>query len=157
MSDLTWDKEKIKSILPHREPFLFIDEIIEIDGTQKVVAVKYINKNESFFQGHFPDKPVMPGVLIIEAMAQASIILYSIDKPEIAKARPDYYLGKVKAEFLSPVYPGDKLIIETNKVKFLDNAAITDTIAKVNNKIVAKANLVFGVRKSNYSATDPHR
>ena len=157
MSDLTWDKEKIKSILPHREPFLFIDEIIEIDGAQKVVAVKYINKNESFFQGHFPDKPVMPGVLIIEAMAQASIILYSIDKPEITKTHPDYYLGKVKAEFLSPVYPGDKLIIETNKVKFLDYAAITDTIAKVNNKIVAKANLVFGVRKSNYSATDPHR
>lgn len=157
MSDLTWDKEKIKSILPHREPFLFIDEVIEIDGTQKVVAVKYINKNESFFQGHFPDKPVMPGVLIIEAMAQASIILYSIDKPEIAKAHPDYYLGKVKAEFLSPVYPGDKLIIETNKVKFLDYAGITDTIAKVNNKIVAKANLVFGVKKSNYSATDPHR
>ena len=154
---MIWDKEKIKSILPHREPFLFIDEIIEIDGAQKVVAVKYINKNESFFQGHFPDKPVMPGVLIIEAMAQASIILYSIDKPEIAKAHPDYYLGKVKAEFLSPVYPGDKLIIETNKVKFLDYAAITDTIAKVNNKIVAKANLVFGVRKSNYSATDPHR
>ena len=154
---MIFDKEKIKSILPHREPFLFIDEIIGIDGTQKVVAVKYINKNESFFQGHFPDKPVMPGVLIIEAMAQASIILYSIDKPEIAKAHPDYYLGKVKAEFLSPVYPGDKLTIETNKVKFLDYAAITDTIAKVNNKIVAKANLVFGVRKSNYSATDPHR
>ena len=154
---MIWDKEKIKSILPHREPFLFIDEIIEIDGTQKVVAVKYINKNESFFQGHFPDKPVMPGVLIIEAMAQASIILYSIDKPEIAKAHPDYYLGKVKAEFLSPVYPGDKLTIETNKVKFLDNAGMTDAIIKVNNKIVAKANLVFGVRKSNYSATDPHR
>ena len=154
---MIWDKEKIKSILPHREPFLFIDEIIEIDGTQKVVAVKYINKNESFFQGHFPDKPVMPGVLIIEAMAQASIILYSIDKPEIAKAHPDYYLGKVKAEFLSPVYPGDKLIIETNKVKFLDNAGITDAIIKVNNKIVAKINIVFGVRKSNYSATDPHR
>ena len=154
---MIWDKEKIKSILPHREPFLFIDEIIEIDGTQKVVAVKYINKNESFFQGHFPDKPVMPGVLIIEAMAQASIVLFYIDKPEIAKTNPDYYLGKVKAEFLSPVYPGDKLIIETNKVKFLDYAAITDTIAKVNNKIVAKANLVFGVRKSNYSATDPHR
>jgi len=154
---MIFDKEKIKSILPHREPFLFIDEIIEIDGAQKVVAVKYINKNESFFQGHFPDKPVMPGVLIIEAMAQASIILYSIDKPEIAKAHPDYYLGKVKAEFLSPVYPGDKLTIETNKVKFLDNAGMTDAIIKVNNKIVAKINLVFGVRKSNYSATDPHR
>ena len=142
------DKEKIKSILPHREPFLFIDEVIEIDGTQKVVAVKYINKNESFFQGHFPDKPVMPGVLIIEAMAQASIILYSLCKPEIAKTHPNYYLGKVKAEFLAPVYPGDRLIIEAEKVKFLDYAAITDTIAKVNDIVVAKANLVFSIKKN---------
>jgi len=151
-----WDREKIESVLPHREPFLFIDEVIEIDSTQKVVAVKNIKKNESFFEGHFPDNPIMPGVLIIEAMAQASIILYSISKPEIVKTHPDYYLGKVKAEFLAPVFPGDKLIIETNKVKFLDYAAITDVIAKVNNKIVAKANLVFGIKKSNYSAADSH-
>ena len=95
MSDLKWDKEKIKSILPHREPFLFIDEIIEIDGTEKVVAVKNIKDNESFFEGHFPDNPIMPGVLIIEAMAQASIILYSVCKPEVAKTHPNYYLGKV--------------------------------------------------------------
>ncbi|HDH01264.1 MAG TPA: 3-hydroxyacyl-[acyl-carrier-protein] dehydratase FabZ, partial [Nitrospirae bacterium] len=68
---MLWDLEKIKSVLPHREPFLFIDEIIKIDGTQKVVAVKNIKKAENYFEGHFPDKPVMPGVLIIEAMAQA--------------------------------------------------------------------------------------
>jgi len=90
-------------------------------------------------------------------MAQASIILYSISKPEIVKTHPDYYLGKVRAEFLAPVLPGDKLIIEANKVKFLDYAAITDVIAKVNNEIVAKANLVFGIQKSNYSAADSHR
>ena len=141
-----WDKEKIKSILPHREPFLFIDEIIEFDRTQKVVAVKNIKDNESFFEGHFPGRPIMPGVLIIEAMAQASIILYSIDKPEIVKKHPHYYLGKIKSEFLAPVYPGNKLILETEKVKFLDYAAITDVIAKVNNKIVAKANLVFSIK-----------
>jgi 3-hydroxyacyl-[acyl-carrier-protein] dehydratase len=146
--NMHWDKEKIKSILPHREPFLFIDEVIEIDGTEKVVAVKNIRDNESFFEGHFPGKPIMPGVLIIEAMAQASIILFFVDKQKIAKAHPDYYLGKVKAEFLAPVYPGDRLIIETEKVKFLDYAAITDTIAKVDNKIVAKANLVFSIKKN---------
>jgi 3-hydroxyacyl-[acyl-carrier-protein] dehydratase len=141
-----WGKEKIKSILPHREPFLFIDEVIEIDGTEKVVAVKNIKDNESFFEGHFPGKPIMPGVLIIEAMAQTSIILYSICKPEIAKTHPNYYLGKVKAEFLSPVVPGDKLIVEINSVKVLDYAGITDAIAKVNDKIVAKANLVFSIK-----------
>ncbi len=143
---MNWDKEKIESILLHREPFLFIDEVIEVDGTQKIVAVKNIKNNESFFEGHFPGRPIMPGVLIIEAMAQASIILYSVDKPEIAKALPDYYLGKVKAEFLAPVYPGNKMIIEPEKVKFLDYAAITDVIARVSNKIVAKANLVFSIK-----------
>ncbi len=142
-----WDQEKIKSILPQREPFLFLDEVIEIEDTQKVVAVKNIKSNESFFEGHFPGKPLMPGVLIIEAMAQTSIILFCLDKPEVAKTMPDYYLGKVKAEFLAPVYPGDKMIVESSKVKFLDYAAITDTIARVNNTIVAKANLVFSIQK----------
>ena len=148
MSDLKWNKEKIKSILPHREPFLFIDEVIEIDDTEKVVAVKNIKLDEDFFKGHFPDKPIMPGVLIIEAMAQTSIIIYYICKPEIAKSHPNYYLGKVKAEFLAPVYPGDKLIIHAMKVKVLDYAAIIDTVAKVENNIVAKANFVFGIKKN---------
>ncbi len=133
--------------MPQREPFLFLDEVIEIEDTQKVVAVKNIKSNESFFEGHFPGKPLMPGVLIIEAMAQTSIILFCLDKPEVAKTMPDYYLGKVKAEFLAPVYPGDKMIVESSKVKFLDYAAITDTIARVNNTIVAKANLVFSIQK----------
>jgi 3-hydroxyacyl-[acyl-carrier-protein] dehydratase len=102
---MPWDKAKIESILPHREPFLFIDEVVEIDGTKKVVAVKNIKDNERYFEGHIPGRPIMPGVLIIEAMAQASIILYSVDRYEIAKSQPNYYLGKVKAEFLAPVYP----------------------------------------------------
>ena len=90
-------------------------------------------------------------------MAQTSIILYSVCKPEIAKTHPNYYLGKSKAEFLAPVFPGDKLIIETNNIKIIDEAGVVDAVARVGDKIVAKANLVFGVKKSNYSATDPHR
>jgi 3-hydroxyacyl-[acyl-carrier-protein] dehydratase len=144
---MSWDKEKIKSILPHREPFLFIDEVIEIEGTKRVVAVKNINASEEFFQGHFPGRPVMPGVLIIEAMAQTSIILYSVCKPEIAKTHPDYYLGKVKAEFLAPVFPGDRLLIEVNGVKIIDDAGIVDALARVGDRVVAKANLVFGIKK----------
>ncbi|MDH4027977.1 MAG: 3-hydroxyacyl-ACP dehydratase FabZ [Nitrospirota bacterium] len=145
---MIWDREKIESVLPQREPFLFIDEVIEIIGTEKVVAVKHVRNDAGFFEGHFPGRPVMPGVLLIEAMAQASIILYSLDRPEVVKASPEYYLGKVRAEFLSPVYPGDKLTIETNRVKFLDNAAITDVTAKVNDKIAVRANLVFSIQRN---------
>ncbi|GBE16424.1 MAG TPA: 3-hydroxyacyl-ACP dehydratase FabZ [Nitrospirae bacterium] len=140
--------EQIKAILPQREPFLFIDEVIEIEGANRIVAVKNISGTEEFFKGHFPEKPVMPGVLIVEALAQASIILYSFCKPEIARKKPDYYLGKVKAEFLSPVLPGDKLIMEINKVKITDEAGIVDALATVDTKIVAKATLIFGIKKS---------
>jgi 3-hydroxyacyl-[acyl-carrier-protein] dehydratase len=142
------DQEKIKAVLPHREPFLFIDKVVEIEGTQRIVAVKHVLDDAYYFKGHFPGNPIMPGVLIIEAMAQASVILYSIDRPHISKSKPDYYLGKVKADFLAPVNPGDELTIEVNKFKFLDNAAITDTVAKVNDKIIAKAQLIFSIQKA---------
>ena len=145
---MIWDQDKIKSILPHREPFLFIDEVIDIDGVDKIVAVKNIRENESYFRGHFPDRPIMPGVIIIEAMAQASILLYHICKPEIALNNPQYFLGKVKSEFLLPVFPGDRLILEVKKVKIIDNAGVVDSLARVDDKIVAKANLVFGIKKN---------
>jgi len=144
---MSWDRDKIRSVLPHREPFLFIDEVVEIIGTEKVVAAKHTDRGEEYFRGHFPGNPVMPGVLIIEAMAQASIILYFVAKPDIANTHPDYYLGRVKTEFIAPVYPGDTLILEVSSVKILDNAAITDAIARVNDTIVAKASLVFGIKK----------
>lgn len=145
---MVWDQAKIKSLLPHREPFLFIDEVIELDGTNKIVALKNIKNNEEFFKGHFPDKPIMPGVLIIEAMAQASIVLYAVCKPGIAHSHPDYYLGKVKAELLSPAFPGDRLILEAVNVKITDSAGVVDVTARVDDRIVAKASLVFGIKKN---------
>jgi 3-hydroxymyristoyl/3-hydroxydecanoyl-(acyl carrier protein) dehydratase len=84
---------------------------------------------------------------MLEAMAQASIILYSLCKPEIAKNHPRYYLARAQTEFLHPVLPGDKLIIEAKVIKVLDRAGIIDTFAQVNDKIVAKATLSFGVKK----------
>jgi 3-hydroxyacyl-[acyl-carrier-protein] dehydratase len=144
---MKWDREKIMSVLPHRDPFLFLDEVTQIEGSRKVVAVKRVRREENFFQGHFPDNPVMPGVLIAEAMAQSAIVLYAAAKPEIAETHPDYYLGKVTSEFLAPVFPGDELVIETTCVKIVDNAGVTDSLARVGDKVVAKAKLVFGVKK----------
>ncbi len=144
---MIWGLDKIKAVLPHREPFIFIDEVIEIDGTQKIVAVKNVKEEEDFFRGHFPGNPLMPGVLVIEALAQTSVILFALDRPLVAETNPNYYLGKVKSEFLAPVHPGDKLILEANKIKFLDNAAITETLARVGETVVAKANLVFSIQQ----------
>jgi len=144
---MIWNKEKIRSILPQEEPFLFVDEVVSVEGRDRLIAVKNIDGDEEFFKGHFPGRPVMPGVLIVEAMAQASILLYYICKPEIAMTGPDYYLGRVRAEFLKPVYPGDRIYIEVSAVKVTDSAGVVDAVAKVKGQIVSKANLIFGVKR----------
>lgn len=146
MSQPLWDSEKIQSILPQRAPFLFVDALTEIDGTRKITAVKQVTLNEPFFKGHFPGNPVMPGVLILEAMAQAALLLFAVCKPEIARQNPVYYLGKAKTEFLSPVHPGDTLILEAVNVKITDTAAVIETCARVNETRVAKAELVLGLK-----------
>jgi 3-hydroxyacyl-[acyl-carrier-protein] dehydratase len=143
----SWDINKIQKVLPQKYPFLFIDKVLEINEKEKMVAcLKNVTINDYFFAGHFPDNPVMPGALIIEAMAQASIVLFAVLKPEIAEKHPDYYLGKVEAKFLKPVTAGDRLILEARGEKILDKSGIVSAIAKVNDEIVAKAYIVFGVK-----------
>jgi 3-hydroxyacyl-[acyl-carrier-protein] dehydratase len=143
----TWDIQKIQQILPHRYPFLFIDKVISIDAqNKKVVCQKNFTINDYFFKGHFPENPVVPGVIIIEAMAQASIILFAGLKPEIARTHPDYYLGKVEAKFRKPVLPGDVLILEVCAAKVLSNSGIVEALAKVKEEIVAEATIAFGIK-----------
>lgn len=142
---MVWDKEKIKSILPQREPFLFIDEVMEVEEGRRVVAKKYLDPKADFFKGHFPGNPLMPGVLTIEAMNQAAIILYYTTKPDIAKANPDYYLTNVNATFKSPVYPGDTLILEAHNFKIVDFGGVIDVTAKVGDKVVATMRGSFAV------------
>jgi len=142
-----WDFKRIQSILPQRYPFLFIDKVLHADAIKKkATCLKNVTINDYFFEGHFPENPVMPGALILEAMAQAGIVLYAVIKPENAAKHPDYYLGKVEVKFLNPVRAGDQLIIEAQGVKIFDNAGIINAKAKVGEKIAAEAQIVFGVK-----------
>jgi len=134
--------EEIIKILPQRYPFLMIDRVLELEPGKKVVAVKNVSFNEGFFAGHFPGQPIMPGVLIIEAMAQASIVLF-YGETSPAKKKMNYYLGSVKVRFLHPVLPGDQLRIVIEPVKVISGAAIVKAQAFVEEKEVAGGEISF--------------
>lgn len=129
------DIREIKKVLPHRYPFLLVDRIIEIEPRKKAVGVKNITNNEAFFQGHFPGNPIMPGVLIIEALAQVGGILAF--HSGVTPGNSVYFLSIEKAKFRKPVVPGDQLRLEVNVVqvrrdvvwKFLGNAIVDEKIA----------------------------
>jgi 3-hydroxyacyl-[acyl-carrier-protein] dehydratase len=142
-----WDIHKIRQILPHAYPFLFVDRVVAIEEEKgMVVCLKNVTATDYFFQGHFPDNPVMPGVIIIEALAQASIILFAVLKPLIAEKHPDYYFGKVEARFYKPVSVGDELVLEARKEKLLSTGGIVSTRALVDEKVVTQATIMFSVK-----------
>jgi len=141
------DIEEIKKLIPQRFPFIMIDKVVELEPEKHVVAVKNVSGNEEFFQGHFPEKPVMPGALILEAMAQTAIILFATakEKPEAGR-KPIYYFGSVKARFLQTVVPGDQMKIKVENVKSLPSGAYVSGEAFVGDKKVSEAELVFSVK-----------
>ncbi len=139
--------EEIQKVLPQRFPFLMIDRVIELEPGKRVVAIKNVSINEGFFSGHFPGKPVMPGVLIIEAMAQAMIMLFYDAQAMPKEKMPVYYLGAVKVRFLGPVFPGDQLKITVEPLKILSGAGIVNAAAEVNGKEVAKGEISFSVKE----------
>ena len=132
---------QIKEIIPHRYPMLLIDRVEELIEGQRIVAKKNVTINEPFFQGHFPHEPVMPGVLIVEAMAQAgAVALFSL--PQF-KGKTAYFGGIDKAKFRKKVTPGDTLILEVEILKIKANAGLGKGIARVDGKKVAEAELTF--------------
>ena len=135
------DTNQIKSIIPHRYPFLLLDKVEELIEGKKVVAKKNVTVNEEFFNGHFPGEPVMPGVLIIEALAQAgAVALLSLEE---FKGKTAYFGGIDKAKFRQKVVPGDVLTLEVELLKVKKVAGIGKGIAYVDGKKVAEAELTF--------------
>lgn len=135
------DLEEIKKILPHRYPFLFIDKIIEFESEKKAVAIKNINSNDWFFQGHFPERPIMPGVLIIEAMAQTGGII--IMKYESSYNKLAVLAGVDKVRFRDMVLPGDLLIITAEVSYFNGKLGKIKSFVEVKGKKVCEGDILF--------------
>jgi 3-hydroxyacyl-[acyl-carrier-protein] dehydratase len=141
------DFEEIKKLIPQRFPFIMIDRILEIEPGKHAIAVKSISGNDMVFLGHFPEKAVMPGALIIEAMAQTAIILFATNKKiEGSGKKPMYYFGSVKARFLHPALPGDQLKIKVVNVKTLPTGAFVSGEVFVDDKKITEAELVFSLK-----------
>jgi 3-hydroxyacyl-[acyl-carrier-protein] dehydratase len=140
--------EQIQELLPHRYPFLLVDRVIEIVPDASVVALKNVSINEPFFQGHFPGHPVMPGVLLVEAMAQAAGLLTQISsRMKGSTASPLFYLVKVdNARFNAPVVPGDQLRLEVTQKRVMRGMGLFVARALVDGKEVASCELMCAAR-----------
>ncbi len=141
MSKLT--TKQIMEIIPHRQPFLLVDTIEELTPGVKAVGKKCVSYNEPFFAGHFPNEPVMPGVLIIEAMAQAGAVAI-LSKPE-NRGKTAYFAGISQAKFKQKVVPGDVLTLELEIIKEKGPIGVGRGTAKVDGKLAASAGLTFAI------------
>ena len=129
---------EIQSLIPHRYPFLLIDRVLEIEPLKRIVAIKNVTMNEPFFQGHFPGAPIMPGVLIIEAMAQAGAILLFREVPD-RENKLMFFAGIESARFRKPVTPGDQIRFEVNVLKYKLGFCKLEGKAFVDDKLVCEA------------------
>jgi len=135
--------QQIEKLLPHRYPFLLVDRVIELEQGKRIVALKCVTMNEPFFTGHFPGTPVMPGVLIIEALAQtAAILALSGMTEEERKGKVTYFMGIDAARFRKPVVPGDRLELWVEVVKAKGPVVKVKGEAKVDGQVVAEAEIM---------------
>ena len=136
--------EEIKSLIPQRYPFLMLDRVVEIKEGEFIKAYKNISINEDYFKGHFPDTPIYPGALIVEAMAQAACVLMKKSVPDLNATL--FYITNVKVRFLKPVVPGDQLNITVKAVKLTRLGSICEAEADVAGETVAKGELTFACK-----------
>src|SRR5271154_4393949 len=141
-SRLVLDITDIMAILPHRYPFLLIDRVIEMERKKRIVAIKNVSINEAFFQGHFPDFPIMPGVLVIEAMAQAGGALLLTEIPD-RESKLMVFTGIERAKFRRPVVPGDQLRLEIDVLNWKPRAVRMQGRCTVEGKLACEAIVMF--------------
>ena len=144
MSDAVYNKEQIMEIIPHRDPFLLIDEINEIEPGKRVVATKHINEDDFWFTGHFPEYPVTPGVLMIEMLAQAGAAAMLV-LPE-NKGKLGLFAGIDKAKFKKQVVPGDTLKLEVEIIKVKGPIGVGKGIATVDGQKAVSAEITFAIK-----------
>ncbi len=139
---MVYDIRKIMELLPHRYPFILVDRIVKMVPDERIVGLKNVTINEPFFQGHFPGTPIMPGVLIVEAMAQAGAILVNASRSEEKRKELIYFMGIDKARFRKPVIAGDQLILEIIAMKRRANLFKMSGKATVDGTLVAEAEVM---------------
>jgi 3-hydroxyacyl-[acyl-carrier-protein] dehydratase len=139
--------KEILEYLPHRYPFLLIDRVLELEPGKSIVAIKNVAINEPFFQGHFPEKPIMPGVMILEAMAQAAAIL---SYKTLNLSRSDnllyYFVGIDNARFKKPVIPGDQLVLDVTMLRTVRGIGKFTAVARVGDAVVTAAELLCAIK-----------
>ena len=137
------DREQIKEIIPHRDPFLLIDEVLELEPGVRCVAVKHLKEDEDWFRGHFPGPPVQPGVLMIEMLAQTGAVC-ALSMPE-NKGKLAFFAGIDKARFRRNVLPGETLTLEVEMVKMRGKIGVGKALATVNGERAVTAELTFAL------------
>jgi 3-hydroxyacyl-[acyl-carrier-protein] dehydratase len=137
------DRKAIEEIIPHRDPFMLIDEIIELEPGKRVVAKKYLKEDEFWFKGHFPGYPIQPGVLTMEMLAQAGAVCV-LSMPEF-KGKIAVFAGIDKARFHKPVRPGDTLTLELEIIKLRTSVGVGKAVATVDGKKVASGEITFAI------------
>ena len=140
------DIHKIREILPHRYPFLMVDRVLDYTLGERLTAIKNVTINEPFFQGHFPERPVFPGVLILEALAQASALLASQSVDDIEEDIIFLFAGVDRARFKRPVEPGDQMMLEVEQTNYKRLIWKYSTKATVAGKLAASAEVMFTYR-----------
>ena len=143
MTNLTKNINEIMEILPHRYPFLLVDKIIEAVPGQKAVGLKNVTFNEPFFQGHFPGRPIMPGVLLLEAMAQVGAVAILLDERFTGKL--PMFAGIDAARFRKPVVPGDQLLFTVELLKVKGSLGKAKGVGTINDEVVVEAEILFAL------------